>query len=76
MQLDFNDDQIKFIQLCDKYKDKLVALFQSQALEIKRGRAVLNFDQNGVLKNIEQYTISYERSRKCPPDLTRFCDGL
>jgi hypothetical protein len=72
MQIELNEEQIKFLQYCDRFKDKLMPIFLSGILEIRNGKGVINFDKDNHITTIQKHTLDYQRKKnECLP-LTGF----
>ena len=48
------DNDKVFLNLCIKYQKQLLLIFNVEVFSIKNGKAVLNFDEDGRLREIEK----------------------
>ncbi|WP_457635785.1 hypothetical protein [Persephonella sp.] len=54
----------EFLEKCLKQREKIEAILEAEVLELKNGKGILNFNNDGVLMEIKIEKVSYKRKKK------------
>lgn len=54
IKVEFHKEQDSFLKLCNLHYKKLIHIFASGIMEIKGGRAIIDFDDGNNISNIKK----------------------